>query len=476
MIPSAIQTGHQRGVQKRLSGISGTPQVASSRVLVAGLLMGGMIPDRGRAGLRVRLLYICLGYCLVPILLAVTAWRGIREPSYREGLAERLGFGPAAPAGGLWVHAVSVGEVQAAASLVRALRRRYPGLPLTLTMTTPTGRGRARSLFGDEVAIRYLPYDLPGAVGRFLDHVRPALGIILETELWPNLYRACDRRGVPLVLASARVSERSVGRYRWMGGLVRDMLAHDVVVAAQSEADAARFAALGASPGWVHVVGNLKFDFELPPGSEARGVAFRAKLGAGRPVWVAGSTHEGEEELVLDAHERLRAARPDALLVLAPRHPPRFEAVAALLRRRGFAYVARSGGADVAPGTAVLLLDTLGELVLFYAAGDLAFVGGSLVPVGGHNLLEPAALGKPVLTGPYTSSAAPVARLLVEAGAAEVVADGVALAAAVARLLGDGEAARAAGARGLAAVIANKGALGRFLALVDPLVRRRRAT
>jgi 3-deoxy-D-manno-octulosonic-acid transferase len=435
-----------------------------------------MISDREGMGLRLRLLYICLGYVLAPMLLAASLWRGIRDRSYWEALPERLGFGPVAPAGGLWVHAVSVGEVQAAASLVRALRRRYPDLPLTLTAATPTGRGRARSLFAGEVAVRYLPYDLPGPVCRFLDRVRPRLGIILETELWPNLYRACDRRGVPLVLASARVSERSVRRYRWAGGLVRDALARGAVVAAQSAADAGRFVALGARPAQTPVVGNLKFDFELPPDAQARGGALREALGAGRPVWVAGSTHEGEEELVLDAHERIRAARPDALLVLAPRHPPRFEAVAALLRRRGLTFVTRSSGALVTPATAVLLVDTLGELVLFYAAADVAFVGGSLVPIGGHNLLEPAALGKPVVTGPHTSSAAPVARLLVEAGAAAVVADGAALAACVGRLLADGDARRVLGGRGLAAVDANRGALARFLALLAPLVRPGSAT
>ncbi len=423
-----------------------------------------------------RLLYICLGYALAPLLLAASLWRGLRDRSYREALPERLGFGPAQRAGGLWVHAVSVGEVQAAASLVRALRLRYPDLPLVLTTSTPTGRGRARSLFGEDVVVRYLPYDLPGPVRRFLDRVRPRLGIILETELWPNLYRACGRRHLPLVLASARVSERSVARYRRFGGIVRAALAQGVVVAAQSAADAARFAALGVSPARAPVVGNLKFDFELPPDAEARGRALRQALGAGRPVWVAGSTHEGEEELVLQAHARLRSSRPDALLVLAPRHPPRFESVATLLGRRQLAFVRRSSGDAVGPDTAVLLVDALGELVLFYAAADVAFVGGSLVPIGGHNLLEPAALGKPVLTGPHTTSAAPVARLLVEAGAVAVVADAAALAAELGRLLGDSAARRAARDAGRAAVDANRGALARFLALIEPLVRPDAAT
>ena len=475
-MPSPIQTGHQRGDQKRRSGTSGTPQVGSSGDVIAGLLMGGMISDREPTGWRLRLLYICLGWALAPFLLAGSLWRGLRDRSYWEALPERLGFGPAAVAGGLWVHAVSVGEVQAAASLVRALRKRHPDLPLTLTTATPTGRARARALFGADVTVRYLPYDLPGPVGRFLERVRPRLGIVLETELWPNLYRASDRRGLPLVLASARVSERSVGRYRRLGGIVRETLAGRVLVAAQSAADAARFVALGAAGERTCVVGNLKFDFELPAEVEARGRALRAGLGAGRPVWVAGSTHEGEEELVLEAHERLRASRPDALLVLAPRHPQRFEAVAALLRRRGAAFATRAGGGAVGAEASVLLLDTLGELVLFYAAADLAFVGGSLVPVGGHNLLEPAALGKPVVTGPYTANAAPVARLLIEAGAATVAADAAALAATVARLLADDAARRSAGAAGLAALAANRGALARFLALLEPLLPPAAAT
>ncbi len=423
-----------------------------------------------------RLLYICLGYGLAPFLLAASLWRGLRDRSYWQALPERFGFGAAVAAGGLWVHAVSVGEVQAAASLVQALRRRYPELPLTLTTSTPTGRGRATRLFGDEVGVRYLPYDLPGPVRRFLDRVRPRVAIVLETELWPNLFRACERRGVPLVLASARVSERSVRRYRRLGGLVRETLAGRVIVAAQSTADAERFASLGADAARVHVTGNLKFDFELPPETEARGRELRVALGAARPVWVAGSTHEGEEEQVLDAHQRLLPSHPDALLVLVPRHPPRFESVAALLRRRGVAFVTRSSGAAVTTATRVLLVDALGELVNFYAAADVAFVGGSLVPVGGHNLLEPAALARPVVTGPHTASAAPVARLLIEAGAAEVVADGAALAAAVGRLLGDREAALAAGRAGLAAVRDNRGTLARFLALLESLLGARAAT
>ena len=417
-----------------------------------------------------RLLYICLGYGLVPFALALQLWRGLRDPGHREGLAERLGFGSPLPVGTLWLHAVSVGELQAAAALVAALRGRYPERTLLVTTSTATGRQRAQSLFGASAAVRYLPYDLPGAVRRFLDRARPDLALILETELWPNLYRACGERRIPLVLASARVSARSVRRYRLLAGLLRATLARVSVLAAQSEEDAARFIALGASAARTQVVGNLKFDAGPPPEAAARGRALRAALGTTRPVWVAGSTHAGEEQLVLDAQRRVRAALPDALLLLAPRHPPRFDAVAALLQRQRVRYVSRRSGAAVAPDTEVLLLDTLGELVDFYAAADVAFVGGSLVTVGGHNLLEPAALGKPVVTGPFTANAAAIASLLASAGALAVVTDGVGLAARVVLELGDPAARAARGARGLAALAANRGALARLLVLLEPLL------
>jgi len=420
-----------------------------------------------------RLLYICLAYCLLPFVLAAVLWRGLRDRSYWEALPERFGYGPRPAPGGIWLHAVSVGEVQAAAVLVRALAERHPGLPLVLTTATPTGRQRARSLFGAGVSVRWLPYDLPGPVRRFLDGVAPRLAIVLETELWPNLYRACSRRHIPLVLASARLSPRSVARYRPLARLIRATLGHAVVVAAQSEADAARFVALGADPARIRVTGNVKFDFELAADAVPRGAALRAALGgAARPVWVAGSTHEGEEEVVLAAHALVRARLPDALLVLVPRHPARFAAVAATLRRRGVHFVTRSSGLPVAAATEVLLGDTLGELTLFYAAADLAFVGGSLVPAGGHNLLEPAALGLPILTGPHTFSAAAIAALLLEAGAAHRVSDAASLAARVGEYLAVPDARRRDGGAARAILAANRGALARLLALVEPLLDR----
>lgn len=417
-----------------------------------------------------RFLYILLLYLLLPFVALHQAGRCLRDPAYRQRVGERFGYGRRLAGPTLWVHAVSVGEVQAAVPLVRALRREYPALPVVMTTVTTTGAARVQALFGDEVEHRYLPLDLPGSVARFFDRVRPCLAVVMETELWPNLFHACGRHRAPLVLASARLSVRSIGRYRRLARLFRETLRHGIIVGAQTAGDAERFRSIGAPAARTHVTGNLKLDIELPADLASRGSQLRALLGTGRPVWVAGSTHEGEEEAVLAAHRAVQAACPEALLVLVPRHPPRFEAVAALLRRQGVAHVTRSSGAPVEAATQVLLGDTLGELVLFYAAADVAFVGGTLVPVGGHNLLEPAALGRPVLAGPQVFNAPDIAAMLVEAGAAELVADGAALGARVASLLRDPAAARAIGQRGAATVAANRGALERLLVLLRPLL------
>jgi 3-deoxy-D-manno-octulosonic-acid transferase len=422
-----------------------------------------------------RLLYNLAAYLAAPIVSAVFLWRGVRDRAYWRNFAERFGFGPPQVPGGVWLHAASVGEIQACAPLVSALYRRHPGVPLTVTTITPTGAARARALFGNLAQVRYLPYDLPDALRRFFRRVQPRLAVIFETELWPNLYRECGRRRVPLVLASARMSPRSAGRYRRLGALFSGALSHAAVVAAQGEADAERFRSLGANPGSTHVTGNLKFDFELPEGLGARGAQLRAQYAPGAPLWVAGSTHSGEEAAALVAHRMVRERYPEALLVLAPRHPARFAEVAHELEACGMPWARRSqaadaGGRTVAPGIAVLLLDSLGELMDFYAAADLAFVGGSLVPVGGHNLLEPAALGVPIVTGPHNFNAPEVARLLSARGAALIVHDGRELGLEVSALLADASARAALGALGRASVDSNRGALARLLALIEPLL------
>ncbi len=418
-----------------------------------------------------RFIYVILGYLLIPVLLGHLLWRSRTNPEYRQRISERFGRGHARlPQPSIWVHAVSVGEIQAAAALVRALLELYPTQPVVLTTVTPTGAQRARELFGDAVVHSYAPFDLVGAVRKFFDWSRPKLLIVLETELWPNLYHECGRRDVPLVLASARVSPKSVNRYRWMLSLFRQTLSHGIVIAAQSEADAKRFLALGADPQRTNVTGNIKFDFNLPADIEIDGAQFRQSHAPDRPVWIAASTHASEEEIVLAAHRQVLDAFPNALLLMVPRHPERFQTVTSLTVKQGFSAVRRSTGDDCTMDTEVFIGDSMGELPVFYAAADIAFVGGSLVQVGGHNLLEPAALGKPVLTGPYTYNAEDIARLLQDAGAARIVTDADELGEAVINLLGDAGERLRLGTLGRGVVDSNRGALDRLLTLIAPLV------
>jgi 3-deoxy-D-manno-octulosonic-acid transferase len=419
-----------------------------------------------------RLLYSALLYLVAPLALVATALRGLRDPSYRDRLGERLGFTQlrfATPP--LWIHAVSVGEVQAAAVLVRALAQRSPQQPILVTTATPTGAQRVRALFGDSVRHAYLPYDLPGAVRRFLSRTTPALAIVMEREIWPNLFRACFERRIPILLASARISERSGERHRRFAGLFREALACDVTIAAQTEADAERFRAIGIPAAAVQVTGNVKFDFEVPEEARRTGAHIRAELGS-RPVWIAGSTHEREEDIVLDAHERVRAARNDALLLLVPRHPNRFDAVKSWLRARNVRFVSRSTREAIGADTSVLLVDTLGELLAFYAAANVAFVGGSLVPIGGHNLLEPAALNRPIIVGPHNFNAADIAQMFLDSGAALQVESATQLAAAVLDLLTSAVHRDEMITQAHSILQANRGALARVLALVEKLLRR----
>ena len=417
-----------------------------------------------------RILYLLALYLAAPFISVMLLWRGLFDRSYWWNFGERFGFGAAQAAGGVWVHAVSVGEVQACAPLVGALHRRHPDLPLTVTTFTPTGAARARALFGHIAQVRLVPFDLPGSVRRFFARVQPRLAVIFETELWPNLYRECGRRRIPLVLASARISARSVSRYQRLGRLFADTLAQASVVAAQGASDAARFRALGSDPASTHVTGNLKFDFELPPDMAARGEALRREFAPTRALWVAGSTHGGaEEQALIDTVRRLRELAPGTLLVMAPRHPQRFGEAAQALTQSGLRFVRRSQGLGAADSE-VLLLDSLGELLDFYAAADVAFVGGSLVPIGGHNLLEPAALGVPVLTGPHNFNSADVARLLLERGAAEVVQGPAELAARLSALFADPAARARLGAAGRDCVDSNRGALEKLLGLIEPLL------
>jgi 3-deoxy-D-manno-octulosonic-acid transferase len=418
-----------------------------------------------------RFIYIFFAYLLAPFVIGALALRGFRDRSHWRGFSQRLGLGESVAGGrSLWVHAVSVGEVQAAAPLIEALLKRFPQIPLVLTTVTPTGRARAEGLFGTRVDVRYVPIDLPGAVRRFFERVQPQLAVILETEIWPNLYHRCGRLGVPLVLASARISPRSVESYRRLVGLFRETLSHGIFIAAQSAEDAERFRSIGANAMRTHVVGNIKFDYARPADIEAQGQELRHLLGADRPIWVAGSTHAKEEDELIAAHRLLRAQHSQALLVMVPRHPPRFGEVAASLREKGVSFVTRTAGIAATADTEVFLVDTLGELLAFYAAGDVAFVGGSLVPIGGHNLLEPASLGLPVLAGPNNFNSADIARLLIDRGAVRIVADAASLAAAVGELLADPSTRTRMGASGRKAIDDNRGAVNRLMEFLEPLL------
>lgn len=422
-----------------------------------------------------RTLYTLLFHLGLP-LIAVRLWlRARNAPAYARRIAERFGRKlPAMQPGGIWVHAVSVGESIAAAPLIRELLKRYPQLPITVTCMTPTGSERIQALFGQEPRVQhcYLPYDLPWASRRFLDHVQPKLAIIMETELWPNHIHQCALRGIPVALANGRLSERSARGYARFARLTGPMLAEMSLLAVQTEAEAERFRALGARPQCVQVTGSIKFDLKVDASLLARAAQLRDQWQArARAIWIAASTHEGEDEVILQAHRQLLASHPDALLILVPRHPERFASVLELCRARGFSTVQRSQGAAVGANTQVLLGDTMGELLFLYALADIAFVGGSLVPNGGHNLLEPAALSKPVLSGPHLFNFLEIAAMLRSAGALQEADDAPSLAAAVQRLIELPRDAARMGAAGLEVMKANQGALERLLEGVGRLLR-----
>ncbi|WP_236195599.1 lipid IV(A) 3-deoxy-D-manno-octulosonic acid transferase [Pseudomonas glycinae] len=423
-----------------------------------------------------RTLYTALFYLGLP-LVAIRLWlRSRKAPAYAKRIGERFSCGmPALQPGGIWVHAVSVGESIAAAPMIRALLQRYPQLPITVTCMTPTGSERILAMFANEPRIQhcYLPYDLPCAAARFLDRVQPKLAVIMETELWPNHIHQCAKRGIPVALANGRLSERSAKGYGRFSKLTAPMLAKMSLFAVQTEAEAQRFRDLGARPETVEVTGSIKFDLTIDPQLLQRAHELRGQWQAlERPVWIAASTHEGEDEVVLNAHRRLLANHPDALLILVPRHPERFNSVFELCQREGFATVRRSTGASVDAQTSVLLGDTMGELLFLYALADSAFVGGSLVANGGHNLLEPAALAKPVISGPHLFNFLDIAAQLRSAGALAEVDDAEGLATEVQRLFELPRDAQRMADAGLSVMRRNQGALQRLLDGLGRLIDR----
>jgi 3-deoxy-D-manno-octulosonic-acid transferase len=418
-----------------------------------------------------RYLYTALFTLLSPFYLLKIYWRGIKAPAYRDRWLERFGVLQREDSRqGIWVHAVSVGEVVAIAQLVRRLMDRFPQLPILITTATPTGAERVQALFGDEVEHRYAPIDLPWVVQSFLRTFRPRLLVLVETEIWPNLIHYANRTDVPILLANARLSARSAQRYRRLASLTREALRQISVIAPQSESDAERFLTLGAHRDRVEVTGSIKFDIHLPGSLRERADVMRRNWGGQRPVWVAASTHEGEDEQLLQAHAEVVKQIPTALLVLVPRHPERFDRVADLVEQQGFQLVRRSSQQPCSETTSVFLGDSMGELTLFMGASDLAFIGGSLVPHGGHNILEAAAQGVAVLFGPHMFNFAEISGLYLQQKAAVQVASVDELAQQVIAWLSDASERSRMGEAGRALVEKNRGALDRLTHLAEKLL------
>ncbi|MGQ9427139.1 lipid IV(A) 3-deoxy-D-manno-octulosonic acid transferase [Gilvimarinus sp. F26214L] len=418
-----------------------------------------------------RWLYTLVFYLALPLILARLLWRARKAPAYARRWRERFGIFPAPRLKGpvLWLHSVSVGESIAAAPLVRALMERHPEASFVVTTTTPTGSEQVRKLYGDSVFHVYAPYDLPTCIGRFLKRIRPECLVIMETELWPNTVALCRERGIATILANGRLSEKSAAGYRRVSRLMEPVFAGLSAAAIQHVDDARRMQSLGLPPAKSHVTGNIKFDLSIPGPLRARAAQLKGEIvaAAPRPVWIAASTHRGEDEQILSSFEAVRRNHPELFLILVPRHPERFNEVAALCEQRGFRVQRQSAAEPVSSETDILLGDTMGELLMLFGAADLAFVGGSLVPVGGHNLIEPAAWGLPVLSGSHLFNFSEASRLLQGADGMAVAEDQHALAALVGELLSDAGRREAMGQRALAVAEANRGALEKLVEVVE---------
>lgn len=416
-----------------------------------------------------RWLYTLLFYLAVPMLVLRLYQRARKNPGYRERIVERFGVYPGEPVvpSCLWIHAVSVGEFIAARPLITKLREAFPEQVMVITTTTPTGSERVRATLADDIAAGrivnvYLPYDLPDAINRFLDRFQPQILVVMETELWPNLIHYCWRRRVPVVIANARMSAKSARGYQKVSMLTRPMLREVTLIAAQSAADGERFIEMGLPPASLQVTGTVKFDLNVSPAEYAQAQALRARWGVQRPVFIAASTHAGEDEQVLDAFRLIHCELPDALLVLVPRHPERFDPVAALLDKQGWPYVRYSTRAPVEADVTVVLGDVMGEMLPMLGAADVAFIGGSLEPVGGHNMLEPLAMGTPVITGPHVFNFSVVAELLTGEGVLTTVTTPLGLGQTVLALLRNEEERRRLAEAGRQVVSRQRGAVDRL--------------
>ncbi len=416
-------------------------------------------------GLKILKAVYSIGFSLLtPLLILRLFYKSIRAPLYRKRIAERFGFFEfSGRQDGIWIHAVSVGETVAAIPIVHYLQENYPDLTITFTTMTPMGSQRVKQALGDKVFHVYIPYDMPWALNKFFSKIKPQLCIILETELWPNVLFGSRARGIPVILANAHLSERSVRGYQKVSALTKLMLEGLSKVAAQSKVDAERFLAIGLDPKKLSVMGNIKFDVSYADKKEnlTKALDWKKSLGE-RLVWVAASTHPGEEILVLEAFKIIQKTVPDALLILVLRHPERFKSIEALLKQQGFELITRSSGLMPQQKTEVFLGDTMGELLFFYQASDIAFVGGSLVPIGGHNVLEPAALGIPVICGPYLHNYVDISQLLINAKGMLKIANPEELAQAIIYWFNNKEARLHAGKNASQVVQNNSGTINKI--------------
>ncbi len=415
-----------------------------------------------------RKIYSLLLYLLTPLVVFRLIWLGFQNPGYWQRWFERFGWVSVVKGESpIWIHAVSVGEVQASTPIIKCLKKDFPQFPIILTTTTPTGADTVKRLFGNDVLHYYMPYDLPDVILRFLSRIQPRLLLTMETELWPNLFHYCSQQQIPVYVANARLSERSAKGYQRFSRLTRQLLSQISGIMAQNENDRQRFIELGAAPNQVSVTGSLKFDVSLPLGIHEQGEALRRLLGVNKPVWIAASTHAGEEELLLDVHKKLREQLQNLLLVLVPRHPERFDDVADLCQKKGFKTVRRSESIACDADSEVYLTDTMGELPICYAAADVAFVGGSLVPVGGHNVLEPAAVAIPTIIGPHIFNFSAIVDMLTQAGACFQVEDSQALFRQLSDLLNNADLRYQAGQLGLALVQENRGVVDKVMQTLE---------
>jgi len=420
-----------------------------------------------------RHLYNLILYLLIPVVLIRLLWRSLKAPHYRQRIAERFALLqlPHIQPNGVWIHAVSVGEVQASAPLITHFLQTYPQLPLIVTTTTPTGSQHLTNLFGSKVLHIYAPYDLSSVVRRFLDRIQPRLAIFMETEIWPNILYHCKQRQISTLLANARLSKRSAHGYSKLQPFTQTVFCYFDQIAVQYEADAQRFMALGVPNAKIKITGSIKFDIHLPPSIHEQAAFIKRLWGVNRPVWIAASTHEGEDDQILTALAKVLKVLPNSLLVLVPRHPERFGKVKHLVQKQGFNIVLRSENRACSPETQVFLGDSMGELPMFLATADIAFVGGSLVPHGGHNLLEPAALGIPIVTGPYLMNFAYIAEMLLAVGAMRQIRSAQELATVIITWLQNAELRTQVGEHGREVVKRNRGALSKLISSIECILQ-----